>query len=528
VEFLRAKRELATLTKTRDEVAVARKAQADAEAVARTNLVDEAALDAIRKADADARLATGLLEQARPGVSLTALRDMSVVLDGKTVALQAGSDRRHAVEDRLVLELPDMLRIEVTAGAGDQSLVGQAAAASQALRVACEKAGVSDLASAETAAAARREARTAWAEQKRRIADLLGGEEPDRLDGRIALAERRVAGYLEARGAATPMPADEEQAAAAAEVAERAADDARTAETTAEKENRAARDQLAERDSASREDAVRLDLAEKDVAAREATLAQTRADQPDQALADALAWAAAEHEAARAATASARSELERQGPDAAKALLDNARRVLDGIAEQLRTLKIQQAEVRARLRDHGEDGLAERRDAELAARDAAQADLERWLARAEARRKLYEALKTARDEAHLAHVGPLRDKLTQLGSVVFGPGLSIDVGEDLRIRSRTLDGKTVPYESLSIGAREQLGVLTRLAGAMLVAVDGGVPVMLDDTLGFSDPRRLEAMGAVLSMAGQQCQVIVLTCYAERYGHVGGAKVIPLS
>ena len=216
------------------------------------------------------------------------------------------------------------------------------------------------------------------------------------------------------------------------------------------------------------------------------------------------------------------------GPEAAKALLDNARRVLDGIGEQLRALEITQAEVRARLRDHGEDGLEERKDAEASARDAASAELERWLARAEARRKLYEALKAARDAAHLAYVGPLRDKLTSLAKVVFGGSLSLEVGEDLRVRSRTLDGRTVPYDSLSIGAREQLGVMTRLACAILVADDGGVPVMLDDTLGFSDPRRLEAMGAVLSLAGTSCQVIILTSYPERYRHVGGARTVALS
>ena len=122
----------------------------------------------------------------------------------------------------------------------------------------------------------------------------------------------------------------------------------------------------------------------------------------------------------------------------------------------------------------------------------------------------------------------LKVEKTSLGKVVFGPSLSLEVGEDLRVRSRTLDGRTVPYESLSIGAREQLGVLTRLACAILVAGDGGVPVMLDDTLGFSDPRRLEAMGAVLSIAGKSCQVIVLTCYPERYRHVGGARTVALS
>ena len=61
-----------------------------------------------------------------------------------------------------------------------------------------------------------------------------------------------------------------------------------------------------------------------------------------------------------------------------------------------------------------------------------------------------------------------------------------------------------------------------------MAPDGGVPVILDDALGNSDPRRLEAMGAVLAVAGRQSQIIVLTCQPDRYEHVGGAHVVRLS
>jgi hypothetical protein len=372
---------------------------------------------------------------------------------------------------------------------------------------------------------------TARTEQKRRITELLGGDEPgraDQLEMRIALHSARITAYLESRAAGAAMPRDEEAAAAEQAAADQTADDARTAESTLEREDRAARDQLAEREVAANEAKVRLDLAETDVSTRALALAERRAAMPDSTLAESLGGAVAAHEAAKTGAAAARTALESEGPEAARALLDNARRVVEGMAVNLRALEISQAEVRARLLDHGEDGLAERRDGEVTARDATSAELERWLARAEARRKLYDALKTARDAAHLAYVGPLRDKLIALGKVVFGASLGLEVGEDLRVRSRTLDGRTVPYESLSIGAKEQFGVLTRLACAMLVAEDGGVPVMLDDTLGFSDPRRLEAMGAVLSLAGASCQVIVLTCYPDRYRHVGGAKTVSLS
>ena len=531
VEFLRARLALAELTDRRESLVAARAALADAEAAARATPVDEPALEAIRAADRELQVAHALLEAGRPSVAVTALRDLTVMVDGAPVVLPVGTAERRSVEERLLVEVPELLLVEVAAGAGDAAVAERVETAERGLRDACRRVGVGDLAAAETAAVARREALAARTEQRRRIVELLGGDEPGRaeqLEARIAQAERRTSGYLEARDAEPPMPGDEEAATTRADLADAAADAARTSEAAAEREDRSARDRLVELDGAAREAAVRLDIAEADVAAREQALHVARELTPDATLAEARAAAAAALDAAAREAAEARAALQSEGPDAAKALLDNARLVVDGMAERLRGLDISQAEVRARLRDHGEDGLAERRDQAVTARDAAAAELARWTQRADARRRLYEALKTARDEAHLAYIGPLRDKIVSLGKVVFGPTVGVEVGDDLRVRSRTLDGRTVPFESLSVGAREQLGVMTRLACAMLVAQDGGVPVMLDDTLGFSDPRRLEAMGAVLALAGASCQVIVLTCYPDRYRQVGGARSITLS
>ena len=73
-----------------------------------------------------------------------------------------------------------------------------------------------------------------------------------------------------------------------------------------------------------------------------------------------------------------------------------------------------------------------------------------------------------------------------MGRIVFGPTSRSRSTPSFSIRSRTLDGRTVPYESLSGGAKEQLGIVARLAGAALVAKEDGVPVVIDDALGFTD------------------------------------------
>jgi uncharacterized protein YhaN len=125
-------------------------------------------------------------------------------------------------------------------------------------------------------------------------------------------------------------------------------------------------------------------------------------------------------------------------------------------------------------------------------------------------------------------VAPFRHKIEQLGRLVFGPSLQVELDADLRIARRTLAGVTVEFHQLSTGAQEQLGIISRLACATLVAADGGAPVIFDDALGWSDPHRLERMGAAIAVAGRDCQVIVLTCTPGRYANVGTATVVRLS
>jgi uncharacterized protein YhaN len=133
-----------------------------------------------------------------------------------------------------------------------------------------------------------------------------------------------------------------------------------------------------------------------------------------------------------------------------------------------------------------------------------------------------------RDTTRQRYVAPYRTELERLGRAVFGPTFEVEVDTDLTISRRTLDGRTVPYDSLSGGAKEQLGILARLAGAALVSPEDTVPVVIDDALGFSDPDRLTKMGAVFNTVGDRGQVIVLTCQQDRYAGIRDATVIQLT
>jgi uncharacterized protein YhaN len=196
-------------------------------------------------------------------------------------------------------------------------------------------------------------------------------------------------------------------------------------------------------------------------------------------------------------------------------------RAHEEIGEQLR-------DTSAQLRAYGTQG----RRGQL---DASQIELQRVVAeharlgrRADAVRVLRSVMLRHRDDARLRYVEPFRAEVQRLGRIVFGADFEVEIDAELRICSRTLAGRTVPYDSLSGGAKEQLGIVARLAGAALVAKEDGVPVLIDDALGFTDADRLTKMGEVFDAVGGDGQVIVLTCSPERYAAVGDALHIELT
>jgi len=176
----------------------------------------------------------------------------------------------------------------------------------------------------------------------------------------------------------------------------------------------------------------------------------------------------------------------------------------------------------------GREGRKGNLDLAEIAREHAAAEHERLSRRARSAQLLRSVMFRHRDNTRRRYVQPFRAEIERLGRPVFGPTFEVEVDSDLKICNRTLDGRTVPYESLSGGAKEQLGILARLAGAALVAKEDTVPVVIDDALGFTDPDRLTKMGAVFDSVGSHGQVIVLTCTPTRYLGVENAHVIELS
>ena len=222
-------------------------------------------------------------------------------------------------------------------------------------------------------------------------------------------------------------------------------------------------------------------------------------------------------------------ELQAKDPESLKAKLDNARAAKTRAETDLRNNQDRRRELLGRLEAQGEAGLhSQLNDAESETQRLTR-EHEGIEARAQAAFLLHQTFEQRRQEAHQRYIAPFKEQIEQLGRIVFGPTFEVELDDELRVTRRTLDGTTLDLNQLSVGAREQIGVICRLACASIVSPDGGgAPVVIDDALGWSDPARLQGMGAAIASAGDQCQVIVLTCMPRRYSHVGNAKVVRLT
>ncbi len=489
--------------------------------------IDGKMIESIRLQYRNVELARARLEASRPLVRVEALADLVGTVDGRDVKVKAGSSLERRVDRSLELTLPNTAVLSVVVGTAGDMTATELEAAEGDLQDSLRVAGASDVAEAERLHKRREEAVRTVADQRRALSENLRDLTPDAVEERIALL----------RGRTTPAeappaggePENEDDVRRSVDAARDALGLAEQSARAAEQEWEAARKRLADMELARTERGAELRLAAEDVQRREAALADERATVSDDAVALSLQAAERADQDLHAELGRAKTELALEGADQAREMLANATQALERVEIETRQVQDELLEVTTRIRDHGEDGLAEDLEQARASRDQAEYQMRQYQSHAAARRMLYETLRSERETARRSYVAPLRREIESLGKIVFGADFAVELDDlDLSVVSRTLQGRTIPYKSLSIGAQEQIALISRLACATIVAPDGGVPVILDDALGNSDPQRLEAMGAVLAVAGRQSQIIVLTCQPDRYEHVGGAQIVRLS
>ncbi len=452
-------------------------------------------------------------------VAFTAPADLDITVDGRARTLSAGQSWTQPASAAVVVEVPGVLSVRIDPGASAVKLIADRDAAQQRLDRELEVAGVVDAAAARALDAQRRALTESRTTHAAKLEGLCAGEDAGSL--RARLAELR---------AVAPDGGEADPEAVAAELTA-ARDALRDARTHAEKLHKVAADAASaqvEKSTAATVLRTRCAVAETEAVAAREQLATVRAAVTDEALAARAAADAEEQRKADEAVAALAERYAAADPVAVATELAAAAGAVDAIAAERETAKLELHTIAAELGVMGSEGRQGQLDDAQAELKRACAEQSRVQERAQAAALLRSTMIRHRDNTRERYVQPYRSELERLGRQVFGPSFEVDVDTGLTIRARTLDGCTVPYESLSGGAKEQLGILARLAGAALVAKEDTVPVVIDDALGFTDPERLTKMGAVFDSVGNHGQVIVLTCMPTRYVGVQNAHVIELS
>lgn len=176
------------------------------------------------------------------------------------------------------------------------------------------------------------------------------------------------------------------------------------------------------------------------------------------------------------------------------------------------------------LQTTGAQGLEERW-AE-AARDLEQAQrrVNELRRRAKALDYLQNLLRDKRTALTRKLQAPLQKHLNRYLQLIF-PHASLQIDENLSPGPLTRTGssgtESGAFEALSFGAREQMGVISRLAYADLLK-EAGRPtlIILDDALVHSDEARLAQMKRLLFDAATRHQILLFTCHPANWRDLG--------
>ena len=527
-DHLRQLIEVEQLKERHDRYLVAEETLKRAEAYLESSRVDDEVAKQIEEAYIEDERARSAAGSAAASMEVTALRDVTLEVGDEIVALSVNEINRTLVEDEVVLTIPDVAQIRVSAGPESRGMAEQRRKTQETYRLLCEGVGVADATEARRAAQEQQDAQRNKEEALKAIERDLRDLTPDVLLGKVKNLTERVASYSKERLETPPLPPDLDEAQRIeAEVSGLVKDcDAKLRDCEAASQNAEAELNGVRIDEAGRTAKIEVATSSKRDDASQLTL--DREGQADEALVAAVAAAQEKEAGDRKSLDEAKVQLSDADPDTVAALLDNAKQATERAMGELQTNRDRQNALRSSLDLRGEQGLQTALDEAANQLDHLVREHERQEARAEAALLLRATFAKHRQQAHQHYIEPFKESIDQLGRIVFGPTFAVELDEDLQVVRRALDGTTLDVAQLSTGAREQLGVLSRLACAVIVSpMDGGAPVVIDDALGWSDPQRLQGMGAAIAAAGKQCQVVVLTCTPGRYSHVGSAQVVSL-
>jgi len=412
------------------------------------------------------------------------------------------------------LAIPGVGRIHVVPGGNDLAdLAAEQGRLSDEHAALLQRVGLAGLADAEARFQSHAQ-RSADADAAEKARKLLA---PKGLDALRAEVDGAQARYAESTAALALLPPEPEVPAHPLDVAEREHDSAREKLEQASSLLQGTRQALAtatsQRDAARQErDAMRDVLADP---RRQEDLSTKQGE---------LLEASARENALQIDVITIDGRIAAARPDILKQDVERFRRSADE-AERLHSARgLQIAQLEATLSAAGAQGLEEDLSQAQGVVVLAQRRAGELQRRAEALDFLLQRLELQRQALTRRLQAPLQKHLDRYLQLLFPSG-RLEVDERLVPGALTRLGirgaEASDFDTLSFGAREQMGVITRLAYADLLQ-EAGRPtlVILDDALVHSDEQRIVQMKRVLFDAAERHQVLLFTCHPQAWRDMG--------
>ncbi len=459
------------------------------------------------------------LKEIRIRQDAAATRLRFALTEGRSIRIgdetMAGTGERLLIEPALIV-VPGLGDIEVFPGGGDLSeLRRQEADLSGQFAHALQRLGLPSLENAE----ARYATHTELTAEIRAAQASLSGLAPEGIEAlRTAVAmERARMEELGDKLKQLPAPPDSGFIAPSVYAAESAEESSRTTLTSIEAELHQAQLSAGNAQTA-------FDQATRELSAAQALLdAPGRAEQVATAnrnLVDALAQQSARNALAEELT----RQVQEAHPDVLAQDVERFRKSAEQVEKEHSERAARLMRLEVELQSAGARGLEERRAERIRDRDQNDRRVGELRKRAEALDYLLGLLREKRQILTQRLQAPLQLHLNRYIQLLF-PQASLQLDENLSPGPLTRAGTNGPeageFEALSFGAREQMGVLSRLAYADFLQ-EAGRPTLLilDDVLVHSDEERLAQMKRLLFSAATRHQILLFTCHPANWRDLG--------
>ena len=211
-DYLRQLIEVDQLKERHDRYLAAEQTLKQAEEYLESARVDDEVAQQIEEAYLEDERAKSAAGSAAASVEVTALRDLTLEVGDEGVELAVNQVSRTLVEDEVVLTIPSVARMRVSAGSESKGLADQRRKTQETYRRLCEEVGVADAAEARKAAQERQDAQRNKEEALKAIKRELRDLTPDVLLGKVNHLTERVTSYPEERPENPPLPTDLDEA----------------------------------------------------------------------------------------------------------------------------------------------------------------------------------------------------------------------------------------------------------------------------------------------------------------------------